>query len=233
MFIIILIIQAKANSFLSPNKNEELPHRNSQYLENPEVRCRPKCHPRAICRRRNNCTCPPTYIGDGIHRCVHPAPVIIGDFHLSETSNGSFFFFTIAAVEDWSPTEIFCRFGPTVVKGAFANRTEVFCVPPPIKSGTFSCGLSFDADEWSATLLLIEFRNDRITVHSFVAVFTVGLLALILLTLQWMISKCGKRATERGYEEVMPLNKWHIHQVQPDGSDENTVLNFLLHIIVN
>jgi hypothetical protein len=46
-----------------------------------------------------------------------------------------------------------------------------------------------------------------------------------------MTTKCGRR--ERGYEEVMPLNKWHIHQAQPEGADENTVFDFLIHTMLS
>jgi hypothetical protein len=143
------------------------------------------------------------------------------------------FFFTISPAKEWVPTEIFCRFGPTIIKGSFANTTEVLCERPLIKGGTHPCALSFDADEWSSPPLLIEFAVDRLAIHCFVAGFGGVLIALILVTLNWMTTKCGRRTTDRGYEEVMPLNKWHIHQAQPEGAEENTVLDFLVHMILN
>jgi hypothetical protein len=228
LFMLAIAIPPQNQSSVSNASNAAI----SANIDSRDSRCRPKCHSLAICTRQNTCTCQPTYIGDGINRCVHPPP-IVADFHPEQNAKTTHFSFTISPVHAWNPTEIFCRFGPTILKGSLTNGTAVLCERPLMKGGIHPCGLSFDGNEWSTPPFLIEFISDRLALHCFVGGFLAVLIALIATTLQWMSTKCGRRATERGYEEVMPLNKWHIHQAQPEGTDENTIVDFLLHMLLN
>jgi hypothetical protein len=198
------------------------------YIQTVSRPCVPQCHRLAFCGSPNNCTCLPTYSGDGVARCFRPAPVV-RDFGVAHSRH---FSFTIEPPGNWTPTEVFCRFGPAVVRGAIANGTAAACAAPRTKGGAHECRLSFDGEEWSAPPLVVEFPADRLAVHCFVGGFASTLLAMIAATLQWMATKCGRRAAGRGREEVMPLNRWHIQGAQPSGAEENTVFRFLVHAVL-
>lgn len=198
-------------------------------LANRFASCTPRCHVHAVCVSDNNCTCNPGFVGDGVTRCVRPLPEITEwnpkeiELPVVEETHVSF---RIKLPKDLSnPPGIFCRFGPTVVRGIIMNETYVICHSPEMRIGQQLCSLSFDSEEWSAPVT-INFIGETLPFGTIC-----GFLAVIMITCAAVVIHWSRTKKSEHVDEVMPLNRWYMHQMHQDVGDESTVGEFIINVV--
>ena len=197
--------------------------------------CSISCHHNAECVKQDVCVCKKNYIGDGVNDCSRPMIKIKKYYPDRCDDESNKIYFDIEKSVNFVPDEVFCRFGSYVSEGTMINSTMVRCMCPDLRSGIVIGGVSYDKEQWSLPKALIEFQQQENDDQFFFSLFfflMLLILALIyVLSLIWLRHRTGQFRSDS--EEVLPLNKWHMYQIQQDVGEENSIIDFIQHIITS
>lgn len=192
--------------------------------------CETKCHYNGICVEPNKCECKKNYFGDGITSCKRPKPQI-SSFSSNRCDNENIdIYFATQKVKHFKPDEVFCRFGSYISYGEVVNRTYFRCDCPSLRNGIFDSSLSFDNEVWSSQVK-IEFDQESSSVFS---IYTYIIMASLVISFVAAILWYRRLFSDSRNEntEVLPLNKWYMHQIQQEIGEENRIIDFISHIII-
>ena len=119
-------------------------------------KCDTLCHAWAQCVHPGKCQCLPQFVGDGVDVCTNPVPTVLDHYTRMVMANGSSLLtFSFKKDTGFSPTQMFCQVGTTIVTGTITkiegDGGEVTCTVPRTMNGEFHVSLSFDSFHWSAT----------------------------------------------------------------------------------
>jgi hypothetical protein len=107
----------------------------------------------------------------------------------------------------------------------------VSCSAPPMRPGVHRCFLAFETDLWTNSSVAIEVQGDS-HVMPLVLLLYLSLIILESIFLLLVNEKCSSERGSDHVQEMLPLNKWHMHGVQGEIGQELTVLEFLYHVIL-
>lgn len=207
---------------------------NSNFYGNPNSpegcwTCDVKCHYNGICIEPNKCECKKNYFGDGINSCKRPLPNISSYTPNKCNSENTEIYFVASKIKRFKPDEVFCRFGTFISYGEVLNRTYFKCYCPSIRKGTFKSSLSFDNEFWS-TQFEIDFNQDSSYSLSLYTYIIMALL-IVFFTAAVLWHKRLSFDSRNDNTEVLPLNKWYMHQIQQEIGEESRIVDFISHII--
>ncbi|OHS95487.1 hypothetical protein TRFO_38405 [Tritrichomonas foetus] len=197
--------------------------------------CGIKCHEKANCVSKLKCQCFDNYLGDGVLQCFRPLPKVKNIHPRKCDSEIEEIFFIAETFQDFTPNEVFCKFGSFTTRGELVNSTFYKCPCPSLRNGKILSGISYDGEFWSSPMVKIDFRqnNDFIEppiLTSFVFIVLSSLVVITAAAIFWFRG-LSYELRNGDADEVLPLNKWHMHQIQQEIGDESRVIDFIMHMI--
>lgn len=193
--------------------------------------CDIKCHRNGVCVGRDKCKCKRNYFGDGVKECRKPIPTILSYWpKVIETENAAIFFHT-KKVKEFNPTEIYCLTGSFITYGEILNRTYFKCDFPMNRRGIYSVRLSFDSEVWSEGQRIENNSGNSASSSIYSYAVLVFFAVTFFAAIYWNSTKSKEFKNES--TEILPLNKWYIHQIQQEIGEENRISEFLSHLITN
>lgn len=191
--------------------------------------CDVKCHYNALCVEPNKCECKKNYFGDGITSCKRPKPIISSFFPNKCNYENTEIYYITQKVKRFKPDDVFCRFGSFISNGEVINRTYFKCDCPSLRNGIFDSGLSFDNEFWSLQIP-IEFDQES---SSDFSIYNYVIMAMLVFSFASAILWYRRLFSDSRNDttEVLPLNKWYMHQIQQEIGEENRIIDFISHII--
>lgn len=194
--------------------------------------CKNQCHTNGYCNKNGKCKCKKNFLGDGINNCSLVTPKIISTSGKKCSVDQKEIYFSFKSSPGFVPNKVFCRFGSYYFESERINRTFVKCPCPMLRESTVLSGISFDQENWSP-LIEIKFRQQTFsTFYTFPLIIFFTLIAGFACALFWYRNHI---VDHRNGEmvELMPLNKWHLHQLQQEIGEESRVIDFIAHIITH
>jgi hypothetical protein len=202
-------------------------------IDRQNRRCNNKCHEKALCQSNGECVCHHPYVGDGVKGCVLLGPFLedVAPRSVPARGAGKVFISVANMSRDLSHT-VFCKFGATVVRGTIMSRNMVSCLAPPVKAGLHDCFLSFENDSWTNSSVSINFYEPS---HVFPLVVILYLSLIVSETLLIILGneECSSNRGSDRVQEMLPLNKWHMHGVQEEIGREMVISEFLYNVIIS
>lgn len=235
------VIQEKKASGICSSPNTKISQNgtcvcaNSNFYGNPNSpkgcwTCDVKCHRNGICVEPNKCECKKSYFGDGIIACKRPKPQISAFSPNKCNYENTEIYFATQKVKFFKPEEVFCRFGSFISYGEVINRTYFKCDCPSLRNGIYDSGISFDNEDWSS-LVQIEFDQESSYVFSIYTYIIMSSLVISFISAILWYRRLLLSDSRNDAIEVLPLNKWYMHQIQQEIGEENRIIDFFSHII--
>ncbi|EAX84968.1 hypothetical protein TVAG_547270 [Trichomonas vaginalis G3] len=203
---------------------------------NPEnggdcFRCDPKCHEKAICTSMDKCTCKPGLVGDGIKDCDYPRPTIVS-VKPHKCENTDSFLTVVYKSQQVNTTMPYCKIGPSIYPPSEFNGSHAICSCPPLFKGNYSLEISFNKLHWSKQKFTINFpTDDSPAPEVFVYIILCVIISVLIYFIIWCIQKTSWSNGDDG-DQILPLNKWHMNQIQHDSNDDGSIFKFIFNLII-
>lgn len=208
------------------------------YIGNAEngghcYKCENKCHRDARCTGMNQCTCNEGLYGDGVQVCDFPRPILQSVHPTKCDDLTSFITFSFIPSANFNTTKPYCRIGPSISVPSEYNGTHAVCSCPTLFKGKYKFEISYDKKYWSKQDFTINYPSDGS--NSPFVFFSIAIFIIISILIYFVIWCIKNIAWNNGddADQILPLNKWHMSQIQHDSADDGNILKFILNLIVN
>ncbi|OHT17331.1 hypothetical protein TRFO_12499 [Tritrichomonas foetus] len=166
--------------------------------------CNTPCHKYAECISPDKCKCKPSFNGDGIISClpIFPLPV-------SASPNFSYVYggcqINITLQSETNTSQIFCRFGNTIVSGAMMSNHVVMCVAPFGAIGNVELRVSNNSNDWNLPGITFEYRYSHLTgIGNILSEIVIICIIALVIFLTVMVFRDKK--SESSHDDLQPLN---------------------------
>lgn len=123
--------------------------------------CQDTCHQYGYCSFPGKCQCLKGLVGDGIHNCYIPIPIIqsVSPQILSPLGNQTLEI-RYGLETAYVPESIFCKFGDAITIGKFLKHGELTCPTPPSFYSAVRFSISFDTQNFSTTNVFLRYNQE-------------------------------------------------------------------------